>query len=164
MSLWCSAVFTLAQRGGVEEMANRMVDGSRGDRTHFDPGMLLTLALGAAAVVLALWLTSYFSGGRRRPTAYHSPGRLFLALCRAHRLPWRDAWLLWRMARWNELEDPARLFLEPERFDPQGLSRPLTRHAPRLQSLRARLFAGLPEADAQPGPLTNSGVFTPLSV
>jgi hypothetical protein len=63
------------------------------------------------------------------------------------------------VARWHELEDPTRLFLDPERFDPQGLNRLLARHATRLRWLRRRLFAGLPEGGPQPDPPTNSGIF-----
>jgi hypothetical protein len=159
MNLCCGVAFALAQRSGVDEMASRMAEGFRGDRTRFDPGTVLTLILATAAIVLALWLVSYCSAGRRRPAAHNSPGKLFLALCRAHRLGWRDAWLLWRLARWHELEAPARLFLEPDRFDFQGLNRSLTRRAARLQSLRRRLFADLPEADGRSAPPTNSGAF-----
>ncbi len=159
MSLGWDAALALAQRSGVVERASLLADGFRSSRTHFEPDMLITLASGMAAVVLLIWLTSFFSGARRRLTVYNSPGRLFLALCRAHRLRWRDAWLLWQLARWHELEDPARLFLEPERLDREGLNRRLTRHAVRLRWLRLRLFGGLPEADALPGPPTDSGAF-----
>jgi len=159
MTFFCGAVFAMAQRSGAEEMAVRMGGHSHGGRNQFDPGTVLTLVLVTAVIVLVLWLVSYYSAARRRPAAYHSPGKLFLALCRAHRLRWRDAWLLWRLARCHELEDPARLFLEPERFDPQGLNRSLARHVARLRMLRRRLFAGLPEVDPQPEPPTNSGVF-----
>jgi hypothetical protein len=165
MSLGWDAALALTQRSGAVERATLLADGARSFRTHFEPDMLITLASGLVAAVLLIWLTSFFSGARRRLTAYNSPGRLFLALCRAHRLRWRDAWLLWQLARWHELEDPARLFLEPERFDREGLNRRLTRHAVRLRWLHLRLFAGLPEADAPPGPPTNSGAFGPsLSV
>lgn len=159
MISWCDLPFTLALASGAEEAAGRVAEGLRGGRAEFDSGTLLTLALSLAAIVLVLWFTSYCSGGRRRTTAYHSPGRLFLTLCRAHRLGWRDVWLLWRLARWYELEDPARLFLEPERFDPSTLSRRLTRQAARLRLLRSRLFAGLVETDSPSGPPANSGAF-----
>lgn len=158
MSPWCDLLFTLALASGAEEAAGRVAEGFRGERAEFDSGTLLTLALSLAAVLLVLWFTSYWSGGRRRASAYHSPGRLFLTLCRAHRLRWRDVWLLWQLARWYELEDPARLFLEPERFDPSTLSRRLTRQAARLRLLRARLFAGLRETEEPSGPSTHSGV------
>ena len=49
-----------------------------------------------------------------------SPNRLFLSLCRAHRIAWSDRWLLWRLAASQRLEDPVRVFLEPERLDPDA--------------------------------------------
>jgi len=72
-----------------------------------------------------------------------SPNRLFLSLCRAHGIAWSDRWLLWRLAASQRLKDPARLFLEPERLDPD-LARPLSRRrAARLERLRLQLFEGL---------------------
>jgi hypothetical protein len=134
-----------AQRSGIDEMSEGFRGRARMDSTH-----LVAILLGLAAVVLVVWLLSYFSGSRRRPAAYHSPGRLFLAIAKGHRLSWRETWLLWRVARWHRLEDPARLFLEPDRFDRENLGASLMRHAARLQSLRGRLFAGLVRPEQGP--------------
>jgi hypothetical protein len=145
MSHWYDLALLFAYRSGPDGFANRAADGIRGDRTSTDSTRLIMILIGLAAVVLVVWLLLRFSEQRRRPTAFHSPWRLFLALAKAHRLGWMDVWLLWRLSRFHRLEDPARLFLEPERFNREGLSRPLARHAARLQSLRSRLFAGLAE-------------------
>ncbi len=145
MSRWHDLALLFAERGGVDELAGRAADGIRGDRVPMDSTRLIAILVALAGIVLAVWLLSYFSEKRRRPVAYHSPWRLFLALAKAHRLTWRDVWLLWRLSRFHQLADPARLFLEPERLDREGLSRPLARHAARLQSLRSRLFVGLTE-------------------
>jgi hypothetical protein len=145
---WCDIAVVFAERNGVDALASRMADGFRSGHGRLDSGRLAAILLSGAAVVLVVWLLSYFSDGRRRPVAYHSPWKLFLSLGKAHRLTSRELWLLWRLARWHELEDPARLFLEPERFDCRGLSPWLTRRAARLQSLRSRLFAGLAKPDS----------------
>jgi hypothetical protein len=145
MSRWYDIALLFANRSGLDEFAGRAADGVRGDRVSMDATRLVTILVGLAAVILVLWLSSHFSEQRRRPTAFHSPWRLFLTLARAHRLSWMDVLLLWRLSRFHRLEDPARLFLEPERFEREGLSRPLARHAARLQSIRSRLFGGLVE-------------------
>ncbi len=69
-----------------------------------------------------------------------SPNRLFLSLCRAHRIAWSDRWLLWRLAASQRLEDPARVFLEPERLDPDAAGPFSARRAARLERLQRKLF------------------------
>jgi hypothetical protein len=96
------------------------------------------------AVLAGLWALLQISslGSRRR--ASRSPLRLFLSLCRAHRLSWSERWLLWRIARARGLKNPAQVFLDPEGFRPVGLQGGLGRKAQRLRQIGARLFAGLP--------------------
>jgi len=95
-------------------------------------------------IVAALWFLSRLLplGGQRRGRS--SPGRLFLSLCKAHRLRWREYWWLWRLARSQRLRDPARLFLEPERWQTAGLSPALRARAQQLTRLRERLFTETP--------------------
>jgi hypothetical protein len=50
------------------------------------------------------------------------------------------------LARWQQLDDAARLFLEPEHFDLEGLSPDLGARGQRLKWLHDRLFAGLARA------------------
>jgi len=70
---------------------------------------------------------------------------LFTELCRAHKLNWRQRWLLWRLARIEQLSHPARLFLEPEWYAAAGLPRELRHNAAQLNAIRARLFADAKE-------------------
>ena len=93
-------------------------------------------------IILAVWLLSYILALFEKRQAYDGPRRLFLSLCRAHRLSWSDAWLLWRVARVQRLRDPARVFVERERLDPVHLPAGLRIHAARLSDLAARLFSG----------------------
>jgi hypothetical protein len=103
------------------------------------------------AVIAGLWALLQVSalGSRRR--AAHGPWRLFLSLCRAHRLSWSQRWLLWRLARARRLKNPAQLFLDPECFRQGGLKGGLGRKAERLRQIGARLFAGLPAAQERTG-------------
>ena len=65
-----------------------------------------------AAVIAGIWAIAQMSALRRAARASRSPRRLFLSLCRAHRLSWSQRWLLWRVARAHGFKNPARVFLE----------------------------------------------------
>jgi hypothetical protein len=137
-------ILLLASRSRLENLQREFQQG-------FSPEGLrqLTLflaSLGAAALLLwgaAHWLQ------RRGGMSANRPLGLFLRLSKAHGLSWSDRWLLWRLARSHRLRAPARLFLEPERFDASRLPPALRRHAPRLEGLQERLFAGLREAEEE---------------
>lgn len=78
-----------------------------------------------------------------------SPQALFRELCRAHGLSRGNWWLLWRLARYHRLGDPALLFLEPRWLEPAVCGEAWKGHEPRLRELRLMLFAGL--ASPHPG-------------
>jgi len=157
MNRWHDVAWLFAERSGVDRSAGR---------AQSESGQLIAIMVGMAVVVLIVWLLSSLSDRRRRHVVvYRSPWRLFLAVAKSHRLSWRDTWLLWRLAHWHDLKDPARLFLEPERFEREGLSRRLVRRASRLESLRARLFAGLVDQQSQAAaPPASSSVDLPISM
>jgi hypothetical protein len=148
MGLFFRHACLLAALSGIDDLASHMAEGFHGDRWRINGGLAIGMVAGALALALALWIVSRVAGGQNRRLACNRPGKLFVSLCRAHRLGWKDAWLLWQLARWQELHDPARLFLEPERFDPPGLGPGLVPHAERLRALRNRLFEGLGEPDS----------------
>lgn len=124
----------LAQDGRLDELAR----GVQRHRGRYDGGDAIVFLLIAAALIAAIGLLSYAMRLMQRH-GYVSPLRLFFGLCRAHRLQWSQAWLLWRVARLHRLRDPARLFLEPERLDATALGRLRTRRTD-LRALRDRLF------------------------
>ena len=99
-----------------------------------------------AGIVVAIFILSVVRNHRRQREGYASPLGLFLNLCRAHKLKWRERWLLWRLARIEQFSDPARLFLEPEWFANSSLPRELRQHAAKLKSIRDRLFADMRES------------------
>jgi hypothetical protein len=98
-------------------------------------GSLIALGLLAARLV-------YVSVNRWRL----GPNGLFLGLCHAHKLRWSDRWLLWHLAGYYRMEDPGRVFVEPERFAPEGLPPHLAGRAARLAELRENLFHEPPPA------------------
>jgi hypothetical protein len=134
---------TVAQTSRLDEIARQMGGGFRGERTRYDSpqvtlGLLVSLALVAACLLIA-WISRW----QQRRGAFCGPRTLFFRLCRAHGLRYADWWLLWRLARFQQLEDRARLFLEPERFEPANQGPLAQKSAQRLEGLRARLFAGI---------------------
>ena len=117
-----------------------MSSGLRGRRVRIGTEDMVTGVLVLAGIVLVAWILSYISILQERHHTYTSPVRLFLQLCRAHKLPWRKRWLLWRVARAQRLRDPARMFLEPERFHASQLSPALRNREGELRRLSEELF------------------------
>ncbi len=137
MNHFAAAAIVFAQRSPMENLA----DYFRGPRTQLRASDALYLLLGFGGLILLAWLLSLLMNWQERGCRRPSPLRLFLALCRAHRLAWTDRWLLWRLARSQGLPEPARVFLEPERFDPTHLAGAFGRSRARLEQLREKLFA-----------------------
>lgn len=131
----------LAEKNPLENFAREF----QGRDARLQPGYLLTGLLILMLILLAVWLLSRvlerFDG--RRPV--DSSGMLFLSLCRAHGLRWWEWWLLFRVARAEQLDEPARLFLEPQRLDPGNLPSALQPKSEAVASLRQRLFGKLAE-------------------
>lgn len=153
MIRWMTPLWAIGERTGLGDVAAQAADGLQRGRAAVDSTRLMLIAAGFVAVVLLVGLLCRLSESRRRPVPFYGPIRLFFALAKAHRLGVLDAWLLWRAACAHQLDDPARVFLEPERLDPQALPRRLARRAKRLELLRTRLFADLEElAQAAGGP------------
>jgi len=99
-----------------------------------------------AGIVVAIFILSLLVNSRQRQKSYASPWGLFFSLCRAHKLNWKERWLLWRLARLEQLADPGRLFLEPQWFAAISLPGALRQRAKQLKSIRDRLFADLKES------------------
>jgi hypothetical protein len=138
----------LAQRSRLDELGG----GLRSRRARIDPQDMVTYLLIAAGIAAAVWGISYLVKLQERRFRHASPLRLFLSLCRAHRLRWSEWWLLWRVARAGRLRDPARLFLEPEHLEAVNLGRPFQASQAQLKQIRDRLFDRLEAGQKHRGP------------
>jgi hypothetical protein len=116
----------------------------RGRRARLEPSEVFRGAAVLLAVLVAAFAVTRLVMACRRHIR-RNPWWLFLALCRAHRLRWRQRWLLWQVAKHQRMEHPARLFLEPARFEPAGLGPGLRRRVAELRGVRDQVFAGLAE-------------------
>lgn len=112
--------------------------------------MLLWIGI-VVGVFLAIALVAHFVARRDKRQIFNSPRGLFRALCRAHQLDFASRRLLRWIARDQQIEPPARLFLEPEQFEPENMSPALNARAAQILALRKRLFAGGELLSAKPG-------------
>jgi len=115
--------------------------------TSLDARDWALVATVAVLVVLVLAVWSWYMDRREQRRPVNSPLRLFWALCGAHQLRWTDRWILWRLARYQRLDDPARVFLEPQRLSTANLSPALRQRHSEIKTLREILFADLPAPD-----------------
>jgi len=125
----------LANHPFYEHMGQRFRRGGSG----IEPTTVAIVVLAVAVSVLALWALSRFVGRRDRQ-AYRSPRALFRELAAAHRLDRAQRRLLRRIARCHRLAHPARMFVEPARFDAAVLPASISKDRQALETLRDRLF------------------------
>jgi len=133
------------------ESLDEFVSALRDRRGRMDSGELLVSLAILAGVLVAIGILARIFDRHRRKQPYTSPGRLLLSLCKAHGLHWSEWWLLRQIARHQELEDPARLFVEPERLDPANVGPFWAAKRGQIQTLRACLFSDLAELTSPPG-------------
>ncbi|MBP90819.1 MAG: hypothetical protein CMJ64_29600 [Planctomycetaceae bacterium] len=75
-----------------------------------------------------------------REAKFQQPEALVHELCRAHQLDWSSRQLLQSLAKAHRLADPARIFVEPRRFNSDKLGPAFAKCEPRLAQLRQQLF------------------------
>jgi len=129
-----------AQRHRLEDVVDNLGTGFREARDPWSTQNYVTLG----AVVLVGSVAAYVIvrlGGLAARRIRNSPAWLFLCLCRAHRLKWRDRWLLWQLSGQSRLLEPGLLFVRAELFAGDRLPAALTPAAARLAELQAQLFA-----------------------
>ena len=106
-----------------------------------DSGQILIGLAILTIVILVLWIGSRAMERRARRGHFDSSLGLFLSLAKAHKLGWSERWLLWQLARCHQMKEPARLFLEPERFDSSNLTGSLLAKQNQLKLISRRIFA-----------------------
>lgn len=122
----------------------RRFDGLRdrfsGPRARFGMDDAITGIAAILAVAVLLYFVNRWHNRHSGKQSYNSSSAMFRELCKAHSLDRKTRQLLKRIAQWQRLTQPARLFLEPERFEPANLSPELERYLAELFELRAKLF------------------------
>ncbi len=110
----------------------------RGESSQLSTNEWLLALAGLGLVLLALWGLARHIAQRGRARRLYSPRGLFDQLCQAHGLDRASAKMLWRLSQQEQLEHPARLFLEPERFD--RLSDAISESRDAYKQLQRRIF------------------------
>jgi hypothetical protein len=126
------------------EKFRQMGEGFRGEHAKIEMSEVLIALACLTAVIIALWLLSVYLARRERFRRTYSPRGLFNDLCQAHGLDRTGRTALWRLAREQQLEHPARLFLEPERFDEPSAA--ADEQGQTYRQLKLKLFTGEPGA------------------
>ncbi|HTU24345.1 MAG TPA: hypothetical protein VMF30_03035 [Pirellulales bacterium] len=124
--------------------------GFREKQQRFDASdLLLWILLPVAFFVVVGVLARLLSRGDNRQL-FNSPRRLFHALCRAHHLERPERSLLAQIAKAEGIDQPARLFLDPDCFQRATIHPALEGKQSAIAALTDRLF---PSA-AAPSPET----------
>ena len=140
----------LAERSRLDSISR----GFQGRRARFQKDDLVIGLLILGGIALAVWILAYALKFQEQWRSRPSPLRLFLSLCKAHRLRWSQRWLLWRVARARQLRDPARLFLEPEMLEAANLGRRFETRRAQLKQIRHLLFDRLEQPQQYHDPQT----------
>lgn len=168
----CDRLLLWAQRHRLDDVVGNMGTGFRDARSSWSTDDLIKIGVVLlVGAVVAFGLARLASWGWRR--FRHSSLWLFCALCQAHRLKWKDRWLLWQLARQSGLREAGLLFVDPRLYAADRLPPALTPARERLAELQARLFLDpdseqakvrvFPSAAAEPSaapPATSATLFS----
>jgi len=129
-------VYLLADRNLFKDMGS----GFRDKREHFDASDLFLWFGIVIGVFVVIGIIAKIVARRDKRQLYNSPRGLFRALCRAHGLDRPSRRLLARIARAQELAQPGRLFLEPERYSEAKVSEQFREERGTIELLRKKIF------------------------
>ena len=135
MSSLLSTIALFAQRAQWEQMGGRF--GTRNRFTFGDAILWLGLLL---SFVFSLYLLSLYAKSRDKKGVSNSPVGLFKELCKEHGLNFRNRKLLSRLATETKLQQPAALFLDPNRFHASNLPNSLKREAKAFAEIKKTIF------------------------
>jgi hypothetical protein len=144
MNAFMQGTLLLADRSSI---FRDMGSGFREKRETFEPTDLLWWIFVAVLVIAAFGIVATILARRDKRRLFNSPRALFNALCRAHQLDRASRALLKQLAAGQHLIPPARLFLEPNRFEAAALPAELLPQREAYLALRKRLFAVPSEKD-----------------
>lgn len=130
-----NGIWTVLAQAEISDLASRF----QRDRGGIALDRMLIGLLVIGVIVLSVWLFAMYYNWRENNNK-RSPSGLFRQLCQAHKLDFRSSRLLRKLATWHKLTHPARLFLEPERFDAAKLSPVLKQQQATLERLRNHIF------------------------
>jgi hypothetical protein len=114
-------------------------DRFRSDEANFGPLTVGAVAVGLFAIVCLLWFLSRTRDSDREKTI-DNPRKLMRELAHAQQLSGAQERLIRRVVRHYRIEPPARVMLEPERFDTAALDSHFAAEKQGILQLKERLF------------------------
>ena len=135
-----------------------MGSGFREKRESFDPTDLLWWLFAVALIAAAFVAVATILARQDKRRLFNSPRALFNALCKAHGLDRASRSLLRQLASAQQLSVPARLFLEPQRFETAMIAPKLRPYSGAITELKQRLFATGEQAATQRVPGSQQSV------
>jgi hypothetical protein len=117
----------------------------RVDHTKLDPSLIVASLIVLVAVIAFLWFLHRLMNKREGRRLYNSPKKLFRSLCRLHELTRAERRTLVSLARSQQLQQPASLFLSPEQFVAAIASPAWQSQRRQVERVRTKLFAKMEE-------------------
>ncbi|WP_145055351.1 hypothetical protein [Lignipirellula cremea] len=128
------SIFPLLADGRIDELGGHIRQGASFNLFHLGVLAIAMAGLGIGIWIISRWVNRGQDGGYRNPRA------IFRELCSAHELDYSSRRLLKSLARAQNLDNAAYVFLQPDRFDPRLLPPRLASQRDRLQTIRDRIF------------------------
>ena len=144
MSAPLASLYLLADRSLFRDMGS----GFRDKRENMNGTDLVLWMLAVVAVFVVIGIVAKIVARRDKRQLYNSPRGLFRQLCKAHGLERGNRALLRKLAHQQGLAQPARLFLEPDRFQAENVGAARLQEQPALDALKQRLFGANPRQPA----------------
>ena len=129
----------LAQTDRWKEMGRDF----RADHSKLDATLLIVSVVVLIGVLIFMWILNRAMTQQEGPRLYNDPKQLFRDLCRAHELTGGQRRLLLAIARSQKLQQPAMLFVEPDRLTAAQAAKEFRRYKGTLGKLSSALFNDL---------------------
>lgn len=123
------------------ETVQSLVSAFRGESIATESSSIVVEVSLLLIVLVLLASVGYLVWRQLREQRGKQPTSLFAGLCLAHTLASNDRKLLKQLAQSHGLNDPATLFLDPERFVAEFLPNEMHGRAAEIATLGQRLFA-----------------------
>ena len=116
-------------------------------------GEFFLLLIAGAVLIFVIWLAYQFYVQRKQNSSPDTAWGLYKKLCQVHNLSLKERYVIRTVCRWNELDDPLPLFVEPNFFKQVLADATMQRYHPVVHSILDKLFGHWHELSQHAGPL-----------
>ena len=131
-----------AQRDDAKQIFESISDSlsAKSSKDH-QFGEFFLLLFAGAVLIFITWLAYQFYVQRKQSVSPDSAWALYKKLCQVHNLSLKERSVIRKVRRWNELEDPLPLFIEPNYFKQILADEKMIRFHLVVQELLKKLFS-----------------------